>query len=101
MLKPVVILHKKCGRRLSKYSINDFMDFNRLCGCRRRLTFEEVAQRLNQRYPDFELLDYDGSDVEAGIRHKVCGRIMYDAPNYFKGVCTCCKADRERETKLF
>ena len=65
------IRHKACGDVCIRPAKNFIFDGVR-CRCEYKVCFEEVAKRISDCGP-YELVEYNGTESKAVIRHKECG----------------------------
>lgn len=65
------IRHKACGDVCVRPAKNFIFDGVR-CRCEYKVCFEEVAKRISDCGP-YELVEYNGTESKAVIRHKECG----------------------------
>lgn len=70
--QPIEIRHKKCGRTM-KILFRSFVYEHNRCLCESRLPFEEAKKEIESS-GEFELLEFNGTDGKALIKHNTCGR---------------------------
>lgn len=93
-LVPTVCQH--CGKINYKY-INDYLR-GRGCSCQCTNTLKTLDQINNEIDGDYEILEYNGMEHFAKIKHKVCGFIYNKNPRHY--VCPRCQKEKSKGEKV-
>lgn len=90
MKEPCQVQCLHCGKINFKY-INDYLR-GRGCTCQSTNSLKSLEQINAEIDSDYEILEYNGMEHQAKIKHKICGFIYKKNPRYY----TCPKCGKEK-----
>lgn len=93
-LVPTVCLH--CGKINFKY-INDYLR-GRGCVCQCTNSLKSLEQINTEIDSDYEILEYNGIEHQAKIKHKICGFIYEKNPRHY--ACPKCGKEKSKGEKI-